>query len=411
MIGMPQQGAVVPKCRSWSPAGEAGRPNLEWKFRRRAGAIRQGASDVAVALFDGDQWDAAAWPSTAADPALEMSVFQTREFLETWMGSIGRSRGVRPFLAVAADRGGRPLLYLPLAVETRFGVTLLRFMDAGVSDLNAPVVTRERQLTAEEFAMVWQEVIAQLPPIDAIDLHKMPDDLNGVRNPLTYLAGDSRNGHGYLLVLSNLAEVHERGSVLRLHKKLRRQLRQLSRRGEIHFASNPPGEALHRVVDGLFSLKRMQYLRTWGRDFLAMPGIEKFYRDMAGPGRLGLISDLSALTVGDDLVSAHLGFAWRKRFYYVMPAYNTRYRTQSPGSQLLDHLMRRFRDDGYDLFDLGEGAHAYKGLWATHRIPLRSYQRALTLAGTLFLQANRIRRQLHIEIPRFPAGTRSVDRH
>jgi hypothetical protein len=106
---------------------------LEWKFTRHIGAIRRGSCEVAVELFDGADWDAVNWPSIGAGPALEMSVFQAREFLETWMRTIGLDRRVRPVLAVVVDGDARPVLYLPLAIETKFGVTLLRFMDGGVS--------------------------------------------------------------------------------------------------------------------------------------------------------------------------------------------------------------------------------------------------------------------------------------
>jgi CelD/BcsL family acetyltransferase involved in cellulose biosynthesis len=61
------------------------------------------------------------------------------------------------------------------------------------------------------------------------------------------------------------------------------------------------------------------------------------------------------------------------------------------------------------VFDLGEGEHAYKGKWVTHRVPLRSYQRAVTFAGTLYLQANRIRRHLDIQVPEFSACTQSAE--
>jgi CelD/BcsL family acetyltransferase involved in cellulose biosynthesis len=382
--------------------GEAGRRDLEW-CTRSIEATRRGSSKIAIELFDGD-WEAARWPSISADSTLEMSIFQSREFLEIWMRTIGRDRRVRPVLAVVADEDGRPVLYLPLAIEMKFGVTLLRFMDAGVSDLNAPVVARGRDLTEGEFAVVWKEILAQLPPVDVIDLRKMPVHLNGVRNPLTYLPCDPGHGHGYAVLLSNLPEVHERASMVRTHKKLRRQLQRLTERGPVRFVSNPAGETLRRTVDGLFDLKRMQYMRTWGRDFLETPGINRFYREMSEPGRLGCISHLSALTCGESLVSAHLGFIGRNRFYYVMPAYDVQYRALAPGCLLLDHLMTQCRDAGYEVFDLGEGEHAYKGKWVTDRVPLRSYQRAVTFAGTLYLQANRIRRHLDIRVPEFSAG-------
>jgi CelD/BcsL family acetyltransferase involved in cellulose biosynthesis len=126
-------------------------------------------------------------------------------------------------------------------------------------------------------------------------------------------------------LLSALPEVHGRASVVRTRKKLRRQHRRLSELGDTMFLCNPCGDMLQRTVDGLFDLKRMQYMRTWGRDFLAKPGIKRFYREMSEPARLGRISQLSGLMCGDNLVSAHLGFTGRNRFYYVMPAYDVQY--------------------------------------------------------------------------------------
>jgi CelD/BcsL family acetyltransferase involved in cellulose biosynthesis len=382
---------------------------LEWKFTRHIGAIRRGSCEVAVELFDGADWDAANWPSIGAGPALEMSVFQAREFLETWMRTIGLDRRVRPVLAVVVDGDARPVLYLPLAIETKFGVTLLRFMDGGVSDLNVPIMARDRSLAPDEFAAVWKEILSRLPALDVIDLRKMPDHLNGVRNPLTFLPCDPGHDNGCLMLFSALPEVQGRASVVRTRKKLRRQHRRLSELGDTRFLCNPAGDALRRAVDGLFDLKRMQYMRTWGSDFLAKPGINRFYREISEPGRLGRVSHVSGLMCGDNLVSAHLGFAGRNRFYYVMPAYDIEYRALAPGYLLLDHLMTQCRDAGYEAFDLGEGEHPYKEKWVTHRVPLRSYQRALTFAGLLYLQANRIRRRLDFKVPAFSARAKSTD--
>jgi CelD/BcsL family acetyltransferase involved in cellulose biosynthesis len=365
---------------------------------------RAESPELSVEVRDSADWDAAGWPSMAADPALEMSVFQSREFLETWMATIGRDRAVRPALVVVSDTDARPVLLLPFAIETRLGVRLLRFMDAGVSDLNAPVMARDRRLTEPEFAAVWKKIRSLLPSVDVIDLPKMPDHLNGLRNPMTWLPCASGYIHGHAVQLSDLPEIHARAPVVRMRKKLRRQFQRLGELAPTRFVSNPPEDELSLVVDGLFDLKRMQYLRTRGRDFLEAPGIRRFYREMAGPDRLGRISHLSALMCGEEIASAHLGFVGRNRFYYVMPAYDIRYRALAPGYQLLDHLMSYCRDAGYEVFDLGEGEHRYKAKLMTHQVRLFTYQRALSLAGMLYLQANRLRRRLDIQVPGFLAA-------
>ena len=72
--------------------------------------------------------------------------------------------------------------------------------------------------------------------------------------------------------------------------------------------------------------------------------------------------------------------------------------------------MTQCREAGYEVFDLGEGEHSYKGKWVTDRVALRSYQRAVTFSGTLYLQANRIRRRLDIQVPEFSPSAKSADR-
>ena len=378
---------------------------MEWKRIRPAWMTRAESPELSVEVREDADWDAVGWPSIATE-ALEMSVFQSREFLETWMATIGRDRTVRPALAVVFDADARPVLYLPFVIETRLGVNLLRFMDAGVSDLNAPIMARERRLTETEFAAVWKKIRALLPPVDVVDLRKMPDHLNGLRNPMTWLPCASGHVYGHAVQLSHLPEIHARAPVVRMRKKLRRQFQRLGELAPTRFVSNPAKDELLRVVDGLFDLKRMQYLRTRGRDFLEGPGIRSFYYAMAAPDRLGVISDLSALMCGEEIASAHLGFIGRDRFYYVMPAYDVRYRALAPGYQLLDHLLSQCRDDGYEVFDLGEGEHRYKEKFMTHQVRLRTHQRAVTVAGMIYLQANRIRRRLDIQVPGFLTAER-----
>ena len=381
---------------------------MEWKRIRPTWMTRAESSDLSVEVREGAEWDAVGWPSIAADPALEMSVFQSREFLETWMATIGRDRAVRPALVVVSDADTRPVLYLPFVIETRLGVNLLRFMDAGVSDLNVPIMARQRHLTETEFAALWKKIRSALPPVDVIDLRKMPDHLNGLRNPMTYLPCASGDVYGHAVALSHLPDINARAPVVRMRKKLRRQFQRLGEIAPTRFVSNPSKEEFSRVVDGLFDLKRMQYLRTRGRDFLEAPGVRQFYRAMTTPDRLGRISDLSALICGEEIASAHLGFIGRGRFYYVMPAYDLRYRALAPGYQLLDHLLSQCRDDGYQVFDLGEGEHRYKEKFMTHQVRLRTHQRAVTVAGMIYLQANRIRRRLDIQVPGFLIADRDT---
>jgi len=346
-----------------------------------------------VELAVGGNLAAADWPSIADDRDLRMHVFQSREFLDIWLDTIGKASRVEPYFVVVRDRGGRPVLYLPLIIETKFNVRLLRFMDCGVADYNAPIVAADRALSRQEFHEVWADVLALLPGFDVIDLKKIASDIAGAINPLTYLDCTPFGESGHAIVLTRLRDQTDtRRAVARQRRKLQSYAKGLSQIGEPRFIVNPEGSEAARLTEQLFELKRRKYQRTSTPDFLAAPGVERFYRAMTSPGRLGTISHLSALTVDDAVASAHLGFIGRDRFYYIFPAYDTAFGRHRVGHLLLQHLIDQSVAQNFTTFDLGIGDDSYKNKWATHHLALQSHQRAVTAAGRVYLQMRRVGR-------------------
>ena len=361
-----------------------------------------------VELYDGDNLAAANWPSITDDPDLLMYVYQSREFLEVWMDTIGRAGRIESYLVVIRDSDGRAVFYLPLAIETKFNVRLLRFMDSGVADYNAPILAAGYLPSRQEFNDLWSEVLSVLPSFDVIDLKKISSDVSGAFNPLTYLdcAPYAESGHSMLLTgLRDAADT--RRSVVNLRRNLRRFYRGLKKIGEANFIVNPAVSELAQVTERLIELKRQKFKRTNAPDFLAMPGVARFYREMLSPGRLGQISHLSALKIGGTVASAHLGFIGRGRFYYVFPAYDAEYRRYRVGHLLIRHLIDQSIEQEFSTFDLGVGDFSYKEKWATHRLALYTHERALTAAGRLYLQMRRIRRFVNASGVRTWFGTAS----
>jgi CelD/BcsL family acetyltransferase involved in cellulose biosynthesis len=346
-----------------------------------------------VELFAGGNLAAADWPSISDVRDLRMYIYQSREFLDIWLDTIGKASRIEPYFVVVKDSGGRPVLYLPLIIETKFNVRLLRFMDCGVADYNAPIVVADRTLSRQEFHDVWADVLALLPSFDVIDLKKVATDVAGAFNPLTYLDCTPFGESGHAIVLNRLRDQTDtRRAVVRLRRKRESHAKGLSRIGEPRFIVNPPPVEAARVAERLIELKRRKYERTSTPDFLTAPGVERFYREMMSPGRLGTISHLSALMIGDSVASAHLGFVGRNRFYYIFPAYDTQFGRHRVGHLLLQHLIDQSVTQDFDTFDLGVGDDSYKNKWATHHLALHSHVRAVTAAGRVYLQMRRVGR-------------------
>jgi CelD/BcsL family acetyltransferase involved in cellulose biosynthesis len=354
---------------------------------------RAGRTSFKVELVAGGNLAAVDWPSISDTRDLRMYVFQSREFLDIWLDTIGKASRVEPCFVVVRDAGGRPVLYLPLVIETKFNVRLLRFMDCGVVDYNAPIVAADRTLSRQEFHAVWADVLALLPSFDVIDLKKIASDVAGALNPLTYLDCTPFGDSGHAIVLTRLRDQTDtRRAEVRLRRKLQSYAKGLSQVGEPRFIVNPAAAEAASVAERLLELKRRKYQRTATPDFLAAPGIERFYREMMSPDRLGTISHLSALTVGDTVASAHLGFIGRGRFYYIFPAYDTQFDRYRVGHLLLQHLIDQSVTQDFATFDLGIGDASYKNKWATHRLALQSHECAITAAGRVYLQMRRVGR-------------------
>jgi CelD/BcsL family acetyltransferase involved in cellulose biosynthesis len=346
-----------------------------------------------VELLAGGNLAAADWPSIADDRDLRMYVFQSREFLDIWQATIGKASCIEPYFIVVRDADGRPILYLPLTIETKFNVRLLRFMDCGVADYNAPIVTAGRTLSRQEFHDVWADVLSLLPGFDVIDLKKIASDVAGAVNPLAYLDCTPFGESGHAIVLTRMRDQTDtRRSIVRLRRKLQSCAKGLNQIGESRFIVNPAAAEAARVTERLFELKRRKYQHTSTPDFLAAPGVERFYREMMSPGQLGKISHLSALMIGDTVASAHLGFIGRGRFYYIFTAYDTQFGRHRVGHLLLQHQIDQSVAQDFDTFDLGIGDASYKNKWANHHLALHSHERAVTAAGRVYLQMRRVRR-------------------
>lgn len=371
---------------------------------RPIAAVAAPSFQFSIDVFEGGDLGRADWPSIADASSVQMHVYQSREFLDIWMNTVGDAHRARSFLVVVKHRDHGPVFYLPLVVEKKFNIRLLRFMDAGVSDFNAPIVVPGAELTRQEFTAIWPMILSRLPKVDAIDLQKIPANITGISNPLTYLDCTPHGTSGHAIALSTISSnLNAPTSVARQRNKLRRDFRRLSQLGETAFLINPSPAEADEIFTTLIKFKRQKYIATTGHDFLAMPGIRRFYREMAAPQHIGGLSHISALTCGGKVVSAHLGFTGHGCFYYTFPAYDPAYRQYSVGHLLLQHLIDQCRADEYVTFDLGEGDAAYKAKLATHELPLGDYEHALNPAGLLYLQMRRARRSLA------PAGAVDAD--
>lgn len=357
-------------------------PGLAWPAGAALGQTNR--TDLAFEIIGADRLGE--WPSNTR--VLRGTVFQSREFIDLWLSTIGAAIGASFHGVIVRDGEGRALLWLPLVVKRRRGIRRLGFPDRGVSDTNGPILADGVSLSPEAFAGLWPAILRALPPVDVVDLRKMPGLIGDAINPLCGLPSVSYGSMGHVLDLSTIdaggpkATSDHVSHMARMEQGRRRMAREL---GPVQFEVAGDGPTTARFATALFAFKSAQYQRTYGFDAFDEPGRRAFYESaLARPG-LALVA---AETCGPDVTAAALCFLSADSLTYVLPAYDAdRYARFSPGARLLADLIGWSQQSGYRIFDLGEGAMPYKDRWVTSRVALHSHVCARSALGSAYLLA------------------------
>jgi CelD/BcsL family acetyltransferase involved in cellulose biosynthesis len=343
------------------------------------------------------------WPTSGETGAARRHAFQNADFLQTWCATIGEARLTEfVFVGIFTARG-QPVMFLPLGIETHAGLRMLTWLDGGVVDYNCPVLYPASQnLTAAEVAALWAALRRLLPPLDMMLLEKMPEEVDGFRNPLLAL-GASRYPHsGYVTTLALPVagkpdtaggSCGDGGLHLPFAQDTRRNLRRLGKMGILSFQQAGTAAERDRFLAAMIRQKTRRYIETRGTDSFDRPGYRAFFRQATERFAESGLLHLSAVLLDDRILATHWGYVAGSRFYYLMPSYEGgEWPRYSPGRLLLHWLMNWAARNGIATFDQGIGDEAYKARYCDRIIALSQIETAFTLKGQVYLAFRRARR-------------------
>jgi CelD/BcsL family acetyltransferase involved in cellulose biosynthesis len=330
------------------------------------------------------------WPTTAALGEARCFPFQCADVLEILASTLGRSQGLAPLFVCVADAAGRPALLLPLALEQSLGTRVLRFLDCGVNDYNAPVIFPAA--IGRHFSMhdVWSLLRQELPPFDLAVFEKMPDMVAGFPNPLVSLATapHPESSHAVTLDLPCERFASER---LPSSSDSKRCLRKLNKRGSVEFEIAQTDAQRDRLLEALFRQKQRQFVETKVTDLFADPTFGEFYtRAMRRLGNPAVL--LSGLSLDGRVIAANWGYLVGDRYYDLITSHEGgEFRSFAPGRLLNEWLIGWCIRNGVKFYDFGIGDEPYKFRYCDVHIPLRDAYLPVTLRGGLFTRMLRLR--------------------
>ncbi len=320
-----------------------------------------------------DEWRALA--STA-----DGGVFSTWEWSDAWWRAFGAGRALA--LHAVRDDAGRLVAILPLCLERRAGLRVVRFVGHGPGDELGPVHRAGERATA---AAALRHALADLR-WDVATLEQLPGSVGWPE--LLEERPWRREASPALTVPAGGWETYLAGRSANFRQELRRRTRLLSRAGAVRFRLADEA-TLERDLDTLFTL---HYARWEGRrtDF----GDAAFHRDVARRALLRGWLRLRTLEFDDRAVAAWYGFQVGRIATYYQAGRDPAFDRYSVGTILLAHSIREAASDGALEYRFGRGAEPFKSRFAERDPGLETIVVARTARGRAALVSARAARPL-----------------
>ncbi|HEX4768964.1 MAG TPA: GNAT family N-acetyltransferase [Lichenihabitans sp.] len=336
-----------------------------------------------------------AWERLEAEAAI--SPYQTWAWLSAWLETRGRTAGVEPFIVIAYDKEGEPLVLLPLGVRRHGFVTVGTFLGERDSNFNLGLFRPGPQWTRACVEKLLRGAAkAGRTPVDLFILHNQPHQWEGLANPLALLPNQPSPSFGYKVALMRDADQFFKATLSKdSRKKLRRKAERLADHGAVeHRVARTPEEA--RAVIRAFETQRIARCAMLGLGTADVPDLVAFLTRSSIVGTDNPAVELHAFHCGTQILATFGGTVLRGRFCGMIISFDpvsdlSRF---SPGDLLVAAIVRAKCREGIAVFDLGIGEARYKEAYCPEPEPLFETLLTLSPRGRLFAAVEAMRLQV-----------------
>ena len=312
--------------------------------------------------------------------------YQRYDFLRLWQRHVGSATGITPFIVVGFSAEGTPLFLWPLGRRRLGGLRVAEFLGGKHANFNMAIWRRDvaERIGADDLRAVLERLVGRA---DLLRLTSQPLTWAGATNPFGLLPHLRSANYGYSGALTSDYDALLRARTnSATRKKMRKKERALASFGAVRFEQAADDSDVRRVLDVFFKQKSARMRLLGIPDAFAAPGVRRFIEAAANEhvddGRPLL--ELYALSVGDIIVATFGGTAGGGRFCGMFNSIiQDRFAAESPGEQLLTHVVRHCCERGLDTFDLGIGESSYKLLFCSDAEPLFDSHLPLGAGGRL----------------------------
>jgi len=223
-------------------------------------------------------------------------------------------------------------------------------------------------------------------PIHDIQLfHKLPERLNHVKNPIFHFWECKPVNNAYAATLAKSWSVYEKQLSKKIRNDSKRQLRRLSKHGNLQFLIAKTDKDYDRFSSAMIAQKRQRFQDTGARDILSNIYTQKFYSGLRGKiAKKGMVH-LSVLLLDNNILSTHWGVVYGDRFYFLLPTFDSGlWSKYSTGRLLQEKIIKWSIDNDFKVFDFTIGGEQYKKTWCNQRMSIYSSEKLVSIFGLIY---------------------------
>lgn len=331
--------------------------------------------------------------------------FQSGTWLPSCYRTLAAQDGIVPLpIEITDTASGRFVAGFPLLMRADGPVRVIEFVDFGVTDYNAPILSPDLNFGPYD---LLKALTSALPVADVLRLQKMPRRMFGSANPIGNVVGrePSECSANYVRIDGDWAG-YTRGV---LTKKFRKEMERSCR----VFLRDAPDARYERVTDVnvaqwvLGEIETLQEARivTLGLPFVLNDAPYRvFFRDLIRHGLEDGSVVVTALRSGPDrLVAGLIGIRSGDQYAMIRLGQDSANWSQcSPGKLMIERTMHDLHGDGVRHFDFTIGDYPYKQGFGVQSAELIDVVVPLSMRGRVHLRRRGMIDDVKTRLRRYP---------
>jgi len=314
--------------------------------------------------------------------------FQTYTWLLHWYRTVGAPLHRVELSIVVILNEHEIQLLLPLGIRKYYGVRFLEWLGGIHADYMSPIIHKHWKSQEKDFMDLWSQIDQALPHYDVRHFVKQPEMIGNEKNPFISLLKNTPYLHSYSTILINDWQIFkEKYAEKKVILDSERQRRRLLKKGSLIFIVADKPSEFKEITNVMIHQKLHRYANDVN-NILSLPEHKRFYLELNTTlSKSGQIH-CSALKLDDIIIATHWGVLHNGRFFYLMPAFESReWARYSPGRLLLEYLMEWACDHSVKVFDFNCGYAPYKEQWSNSIMKMHEHLEGVSLKGKIFVVA------------------------